>query len=160
MLELVVKNCILYITHNSEVTDISNIKFKILNYVKDLNRLDNEPMLENKYKIGNKIQCGTRCLIVATILIKRLIKNGVVVSNDNINNIITTSMILSFKMTEDYEHDELFQDTFNLSSELLLEYEIEFLTKLGYNLFINKNEYNKTLITILNPVLNNPINCC
>ena len=119
------------------------IESRIREYIKILN-------IE---KSDAKLKCGTRCFVMAIILIKRFIANRCAINIKNINDIIVVSMILSFKMTEDDTYNNIFLNTFKITSKKLYKLEVDFLKSINYKLYISNIEYNKTVIDILSPLV-------
>jgi len=148
MLETVVEKCIYVLTENTTVTEKCKIAIRP-NIIKYVQKLNNEQK-SNKCNL----KCGTRCLFMSLILVDRLIYKGCVINDSNVHNIIITSMILSFKLTEDEPiYDDFFKYIFDLDKSTLLSYELYYLKCLSFNIHIGTLEYNKIVVNILNKVV-------
>jgi len=103
----------------------------------------------NRECSNTKIKIGTRCFLMATTLLKRLINDGTIVHLDNINDMIIISMIISFKISNGDNYGQIFYDIFGLDSDKLCICETNFLKKLGFDLSTNKSEYTQSITSVL-----------
>lgn len=98
----------------------------------------------NKEKTG-ALKCGTRCLIISSILIKRL-PDTVTINQNNIKEYFIPAMIISFKLTEDDDYEKLFESILKTNNKKIFELEMKFCNNLNHKLFIKTEEFNKILI--------------
>jgi hypothetical protein len=101
----------------------------------------------NKEK-SNTLKCGTRCIIISSILIKR-VQRLEEVNQDNIKEYFIPAMIIAFKLTEDNEYKQLFGSVFKISSKKIFELEMKFCNNLNHKLFVSNNQFNNQLITLI-----------
>lgn len=109
-----------------------------------LNRIDKYDFNTFIKKFSKNFQLDENTLILSLMNLDKILKNNFIITEKNVGYLFYTSMVLSQKFYEDEPFDNnIYAKYVGISSNELMQLELEFLEMMGFNLFVpDENFFN------------------
>ena len=109
-----------------------------------LNKIDKYDFNTFIKKFSKNFQLDENTLILSLMNLDKILKNNFIITEKNVGYLFYTSMVLSQKFYEDEPFDNnIYAKYVGISSNELMQLELEFLEMMGFNLFVpDENFFN------------------